>query len=380
MERARRPQRPDGCDPRGSPESSPHGGLRLHPRACGPRVRTADSQWDFEGEKRGERREWQILRSNAYYTAGPLQPVNVQRGPGLAVGASPRPRKGLRPSASLYAGPRHSPSAPGAEVKRQETLEGDHAPPFLSGVGFTVPSRGRAGPAEPPPPRVGSGPGSCRGGAAGGYVSPARSRCLLPVGLRTVRPRSPAATAGCVARAAGHGLAAAVRGRGAGVRPVAPPRSHSPPSEKAGAARIPLWLRQRLPCPAWLRGGGSDPRCPLHFGAGGGWSQPQGRKRPNKPPSSPKSRIDQRDVRRAPPEGWLPAQGRGAPAPSCPLQSRGSAWHEWCRGPEKRPQIRDVRPPLHATRTPPATLSAPAGEGGLQTCKCRRPRSTTEHY
>lgn len=57
LERARQPQRPDGCDPRGSPESSPHGGLRLHPRACGPRVRTADSQWDFGGEKRGERRE-----------------------------------------------------------------------------------------------------------------------------------------------------------------------------------------------------------------------------------------------------------------------------------------------------------------------------------
>lgn len=49
----------------------------------------------------------------ACYTAGPLQPVNVQRGPGLAVGASPRPGKGLRPSASLCAGPRHGLSAPG---------------------------------------------------------------------------------------------------------------------------------------------------------------------------------------------------------------------------------------------------------------------------
>lgn len=155
------------------------------------------------------------------------------------------------------------------------------------------------------------------------------------------RPWGPARTLpppGCAARAARHGLVATLRGGGAGVGPVAPPHPYSPPSERAGSARIPSWLRQRLPCPAWLCGGGSDPHCPLHFGAGGGWSQPQGRKRPNKPPPSPKSRIHQRDVRRAPPESWLPAQGRGAPAPFCPLPSRGSAWYKWGRSPEKRLQ------------------------------------------
>lgn len=66
LERARQPQRPDGCDPRWSPVGlrSPQGEVRPHPRACGPRVRTAGSQRDLGGEKSGERREWQILRSN----------------------------------------------------------------------------------------------------------------------------------------------------------------------------------------------------------------------------------------------------------------------------------------------------------------------------
>lgn len=50
----------------------------------------------------------------ACYTAGPLQPVNVQRGPGLAVGASPRPGKGLRDRAA--------PSAPTAEEVGEKTL------------------------------------------------------------------------------------------------------------------------------------------------------------------------------------------------------------------------------------------------------------------
>lgn len=94
----------------------------------------------------------------ACYTAGPLQPVNVQRGPGLAVGASPRPGKGLRDRAA--------PSAPTAEevgekpyekVKGKERAESGRQshPPLRSGVGFAArgqPLRGRVGlqPAEHP--------------------------------------------------------------------------------------------------------------------------------------------------------------------------------------------------------------------------------------
>lgn len=136
----------------------------------------------------------------------------------------------------------------------------------------------------------------------------------------------------------GTGWVAAVRGRGPGSGRW-PPAQSQPALREVRVGSDPSWLRHRLPCPAWLRGGRSDPRFPLHFGVSGGWSQPQGRKRLNKPLSSPKSRIDQRDVRRAPPEGWLPAQRRGAPVPFCPLQSRGSVWHKWGRGPEKRPQM-----------------------------------------
>lgn len=77
----------------------------------------------------------------ACYTAGPLQPVNVQRGPGLAVGASPRPGKGLRDRAA--------PSAPTAEevgekpyekVKGKERAESGRQshPPLRSGVGFAA--------------------------------------------------------------------------------------------------------------------------------------------------------------------------------------------------------------------------------------------------
>lgn len=80
----------------------------------------------------------------ACYAAGPLQPVNVQRGPGLAVAASPRPGKGLRQSASLRPGPATAPQPldlqgeNSGKVKRQERLKGIHAPPFSSDVGFTV--------------------------------------------------------------------------------------------------------------------------------------------------------------------------------------------------------------------------------------------------
>lgn len=80
----------------------------------------------------------------ACYTAEPLQPVNVQRGPGLAVPASPRPGKGLRPSTSLRPGPATAPQPldlrgeTSKKVKRQERLKGVHAPPFRSGVCLTV--------------------------------------------------------------------------------------------------------------------------------------------------------------------------------------------------------------------------------------------------
>lgn len=80
----------------------------------------------------------------ACYTAGPLHPVNVQRGPGLAMPANPWLGKGLWPSTSLRPGPATAPQPldfrveNSKKVKRQERLKGVHAPPFRSGVGFTV--------------------------------------------------------------------------------------------------------------------------------------------------------------------------------------------------------------------------------------------------
>lgn len=71
------------------------------------------------------------------YTVGPLQPVNVQREPGLAVGASPWPGKGLRDRAAPSAPTAHGAVGGAAEevgekpyekVKGKERVEGDPAP------------------------------------------------------------------------------------------------------------------------------------------------------------------------------------------------------------------------------------------------------------
>lgn len=73
------------------------------------------------------------------YTAGPLRPVNVQRGPGSAVGTrgcgigpAPRPAPPRPLSPWIRTGKTQK------KVKRQERLKGVHAPPFRSGVGFPV--------------------------------------------------------------------------------------------------------------------------------------------------------------------------------------------------------------------------------------------------
>lgn len=88
----------------------------------------------------------------ACYTAGPLQPVNVQRGPGLAVGRGARPRSprgaaGLRLGSEEVGGK----TLKKKKVRRKERVEGDHAPPphtYLSDQAWVSPMRsvrGRGG-------------------------------------------------------------------------------------------------------------------------------------------------------------------------------------------------------------------------------------------
>lgn len=202
-----------------------------------------------------------------------------------------------------------------------------------AGLGFAEPQPRRASPARaarPPAPRVGSGPGSSRGGAAGGDLSPPRSRYLPPVGLKSVRPplaRCHRRTAPQEVPGEGRWRPCGVAGPGSGRWP--PWAGASPPSEKAGAVAAVAAAAFALP--------GLDPRRrerpalppappsqPSAFGAGGGWSQPQGRKRANKPPPvAPETTDRPGEIHPTPAKPWL----AGRAARSSPRPPRRSAEH-----------------------------------------------------
>lgn len=105
-------------------------------------------------------------------TAGPLQPVNVQRGPGLPVGGTPGARSARRPrsprgAAGCGLAARRWGENPVKKVRRMERVEGDHAPPpHSSGVCFTDAVCAWPAPAWP-----------CGAAAAGASRSSAGSGC-----------------------------------------------------------------------------------------------------------------------------------------------------------------------------------------------------------
>lgn len=144
-------------------------------------------------------------------------------------------------------------------------------------------------------------------------------------------PARPLPWPGSAAGGAGHGLAAAVRGRGVGPVPPPPPTPgrHKPDSRfGSGSVCLP---------PAWLRGGGSHPRCPRprprRSPSGQAWGGVVASQQTSCPrPQKPRVHLGENSSERRQSPGWAGGSAElPAPLRRAAEHRLGSARHK--RGP-----------------------------------------------